>query len=58
MPALVASGLRLQQFHAGQQATVLVLPASARGEQLLKYERALAYGVLVPAEAEEVVERP
>ena len=54
---LVEAGFSLQELHAVQHAAELVLPAAARGEQLLENERAVAHGEFVPAQTAEVRER-
>ena len=46
----------LQQLHSSQDPAKLVLPASARRQQLLQHQRTASYLVLVPCQRAEVID--
>ena len=48
---------RLQQFHATQHTTKLILPTTTCGEHLFEHEGAMTNLVLIPTQAAEIVER-
>ena len=52
---LVEAPFGLQQLHTLKQSAKLILPATTRGEHLLKHQRAVSYLVLIPAQSAEVV---
>ncbi len=45
---------RLEQLHTPYHTAILVLPSAAGGQQLLKYESALAYLDLIPGQSAEI----
>ena len=53
---LVEAGCGLQQLYTWQHTAILVLPATASGEQLFKHKGAVAHLVLVPAKAAEIAQ--
>ena len=46
---LIESPTRLQEFHATQDATELVLPSATGCQHLFEHQRAMSYLILVPA---------
>ncbi len=53
---LIKSLISLKQFDALEQSAELILPAATGGEQLLEYQGAAAYLVLIPHEPTEIAD--
>ena len=53
---LSCSGYCLQQFHAVEDAAVLILPSASGGEQLLQDKRLLANVVFIPGEPAKIIQ--
>ena len=50
------SALTLKQFHAAEQSSELILPATSGSEQLFEHKRAASQLVLIPSQHAEIVQ--